>query len=219
MMKIRALLFSKTTKSIVAFVLSVLCVSLAESQNRVVISKPELMIFVLSAEGDTLHQAPIAAGRLFGQKRRADDWKTPEGHFRVKRISTWLPKTPEMAPYGSCFMLIETPGFYGIGMHGTNNPKSIGTRCSHGCIRMFNDDARTVLGLVEIGTPVIILPDTVGVYRSQKSNPILFEDVNVIAVSTGCLDRDVMSLIEHANEIKMSWARMRKMGLSYWFED
>ncbi|MBV9259934.1 MAG: L,D-transpeptidase [Pseudolabrys sp.] len=45
-------------------------------------------------------------------------------------------------------------GEYAI--HGTNNPGSIGGFVSHGCIRMFNRDIRTLYRLVDVGTPVIV---------------------------------------------------------------
>lgn len=188
------------------------------AQNRVVISKPALKIFVISDEGDTLHRAPIACGRLYGPKRHADDWRTPEGRFKVKRISPWLAKTPELAPFGTCFMLIDTPGFTGIGMHGTNNPKSIGTRCSHGCIRMYNEDARKVLGLVQVGTPVTILPDTVGLYRSRTRNPIVFSTIDM-SPDGGVYSNEVMDMMFGACEIKLPRPMIRKMKMNRLFED
>ncbi|CCF15163.1 putative L,D-transpeptidase YkuD domain protein [Brevibacillus laterosporus GI-9] len=42
------------------------------------------------------------------------------------------------------------------GIHGTNNPASIGKYVSHGCIRMYNRDVETLAKLVPIGTPVYI---------------------------------------------------------------
>lgn len=44
----------------------------------------------------------------------------------------------------------------GYGIHGTNNPRSIGTSVSHGCIRMRNEDIETLFRIVEVGTPVYI---------------------------------------------------------------
>jgi lipoprotein-anchoring transpeptidase ErfK/SrfK len=41
-------------------------------------------------------------------------------------------------------------------MHGTPVSSSIGTRASHGCIRMYIRDAERLYELVEIGTPVYI---------------------------------------------------------------
>jgi lipoprotein-anchoring transpeptidase ErfK/SrfK len=56
----------------------------------------------------------------------------------------------------SSFARIETPLGFGIGIHGTVVPSSIGTRCSDGCIRMFNRDVLELFDLVPLGTKVII---------------------------------------------------------------
>jgi lipoprotein-anchoring transpeptidase ErfK/SrfK len=44
----------------------------------------------------------------------------------------------------------------GIGIHGTNNPETIGRAASHGCIRLANWDAVRVKDLVSVGNTVII---------------------------------------------------------------
>lgn len=44
----------------------------------------------------------------------------------------------------------------GIGVHGTNNPETIGRAASHGCIRLANWDAARVKDVVSPGNPVII---------------------------------------------------------------
>jgi lipoprotein-anchoring transpeptidase ErfK/SrfK len=43
-----------------------------------------------------------------------------------------------------------------IGLHGTNDPTSIGNRKSHGCIRMSNKDIAKLVPLLPLGTPVDI---------------------------------------------------------------
>jgi hypothetical protein len=43
-------------------------------------------------------------------------------------------------------------------IHGTNNPASIGTQVSSGCIRLRNDDVIDLYRRVSIGTKVIVLP-------------------------------------------------------------
>lgn len=48
-------------------------------------------------------------------------------------------------------------GEYGI--HGTDNPSSVGRFVSHGCIRMRTPDAEELFKLVEVGTPVEIRYD------------------------------------------------------------
>jgi len=44
------------------------------------------------------------------------------------------------------------------GIHGTNDPSSIGKFVSHGCIRMYNSDVVGLSNLVPIGTQVTIRP-------------------------------------------------------------
>ncbi len=43
-------------------------------------------------------------------------------------------------------------------IHGTNEPKSIGTAVSSGCIRMLNADVIDLYNRVPIGTKVVVLP-------------------------------------------------------------
>jgi lipoprotein-anchoring transpeptidase ErfK/SrfK len=44
----------------------------------------------------------------------------------------------------------------GIGIHGTNNPETIGRAASHGCIRLANWDAIRLKDLISVGNTVII---------------------------------------------------------------
>jgi lipoprotein-anchoring transpeptidase ErfK/SrfK len=44
----------------------------------------------------------------------------------------------------------------GVGIHGTGDPGSIGTRASHGCIRMTVPDVIDLYPRVPVGTPVLI---------------------------------------------------------------
>jgi L,D-transpeptidase ErfK/SrfK len=58
-------------------------------------------------------------------------------------------------PFGARWMRLSISwGDYGI--HGTNNPNSIGKAVSHGCIRLYNEDVIELYDLVGIGTPVSI---------------------------------------------------------------
>jgi hypothetical protein len=43
-----------------------------------------------------------------------------------------------------------------VGIHGTAEPWSLGTRASHGCIRMLVPDVIDLYGRVPLGTPVLI---------------------------------------------------------------
>lgn len=93
---------------------------------------------------------------------------TPTGNFRViqkQRNPTWFPPNSPWAaglgpvppgvnnPLGTRWIGTSAPA---IGMHGTPSSGSIGSRASHGCIRMYIRDAERLYELVDIGTPVYI---------------------------------------------------------------
>jgi lipoprotein-anchoring transpeptidase ErfK/SrfK len=44
-----------------------------------------------------------------------------------------------------------------IGIHGTNDPSSIGKRVSSGCVRLRNEDITTLAGILPLGVPVEIV--------------------------------------------------------------
>ncbi|MFV3010809.1 L,D-transpeptidase [Clostridium botulinum] len=76
---------------------------------------------------------------------------TPKGNFKIinRAISPG-------GPFGARWLGLNIPyGDYGI--HGTNNPSSIGKSVSNGCIRMFNNQVIELSNLVPIGTTVAIV--------------------------------------------------------------
>lgn len=108
-------------------------------------------------EGDRpIVREPIGVGTT--------DTPTPGGLFFL----TELIRPPDPAgPYGAyAFGLSgysETLTSFGggdgvIGIHGTNDPDSLGNDVSHGCIRVSNEAITTMASLLPLGTPVSILP-------------------------------------------------------------
>lgn len=45
-------------------------------------------------------------------------------------------------------------------IHGTNMPETIGERVSSGCIRMLNEDVIDLYARVDVGTKIVVLPNT-----------------------------------------------------------
>lgn len=77
--------------------------------------------------------------------------RTPKGTFKIINRAI----NPG-GPFGVRWLGLDAPnGDYGI--HGTNNPSSIGKSVSNGCIRMHNKDVLEVSNLVPIGTVVKII--------------------------------------------------------------
>ena len=76
---------------------------------------------------------------------------TPKGNFKIVNKA----HNPG-GPFGAKWLGLSAPnGDYGI--HGTNNPSSIGKAVSNGCIRTYNNNIIEIYNLVPIGTPVKIV--------------------------------------------------------------
>ena len=97
--------------------------------------------------------APIGIGR--------GKWPTPTGNFyiregiRIKRgggvYGSFAFGTSAYSP-----TLSDWPGGGVIGIHGTNDPTSLGHDVSHGCIRVANEVITALAGYLPLGTPVVI---------------------------------------------------------------
>lgn len=91
-----------------------------------------------------------------------DNTPTPEGIYYTTELLA--PPDPD-GPYGvyayglSGFSeVLQTfrggPGQLGI--HGTNDPSSVGRKVSAGCIRMRNEDIARLAQVLPLGTPVLV---------------------------------------------------------------
>lgn len=146
-----------------------------KENSFIVISKPEYRLYVCEAvEGDTVCRAhyPVCVGLAKGQKQGKGDMRTPESSFakpfkitQITDASKWTHDfgdgRGEILSYGNWFMRLATPGFSGIGIHGsTNNESSVPGRGSEGCIRLRNNDLDQLKEkYAYVGMKVVILPD------------------------------------------------------------
>ncbi len=109
-----------------------------------------------------LRRFPVATGQSI--------YPTPTGRFRIVvmwKDPWWYPPTYDSwarglkpvppgpgNPLGTRWMGLSAPG---VGIHGTDDPSSIGYSVSHGCIRMQVPDAEWLFEHVKIGTTVFIV--------------------------------------------------------------
>ncbi|TKC16329.1 L,D-transpeptidase family protein [Robertmurraya kyonggiensis] len=97
---------------------------------------------ILLKDGVQQKQYPIAVGRMLHD--------TPAGNFIV------INRAPNPGgPFGTMWMSLSKEHY---GIHGTNDPSSIGHAVSRGCIRMHNHDVEELASIIPIGTPVLIHP-------------------------------------------------------------
>ncbi|MFV0524860.1 MAG: L,D-transpeptidase family protein [Acidimicrobiales bacterium] len=131
-------------------------VTVEELDVTVEISLSERTLAVVE-NGRTVLETPVAVG--------AGDNPTPPGTFFVTDKLESPSPDGAYGPYalglsGYSDTLTEFAGGNGqIGLHGTNDPDSIGRAVSHGCIRVPNSVISELAQRLPLGTPVIIGTD------------------------------------------------------------
>ena len=130
-------------------------VSVAPNPYRVIVSGAKHNLKLLK-ENKVVDTFTVGIGR--------DQYPTPGGVFYIKELLRPPDPTGAYGPYAyglSGFSNVkELANFEGgqgtIGIHGTNDPSSIGSSVSHGCVRMRNEDITKLAQVLPLGTPVEI---------------------------------------------------------------
>lgn len=95
----------------------------------------------LYRSGQVVKTYPVGIGKMLTQ--------TPVGEYVI------VNREPNPGgPYGAMWLSLSKLGY---GIHGTNNPSSIGKEVSKGCIRMHNRDVLELARQVPNGTRVMII--------------------------------------------------------------
>ncbi len=106
----------------------------------------------LYKNGLPVFQTIIGVGRSY--------WPTPHGEFYIREKLTGF-KNPMYGPlaFGTSArsaVLTDWPGGGFIGIHGTNEPRILPGRVSHGCIRLRNPSILKLAKLLPVGTPLTV---------------------------------------------------------------
>lgn len=159
------------------------CGKILNANKRfIVVDKGKMKLFLYDPYGNILKSYGIACAKNYGTKQKKGDSRTTEGFFIAEGVydsSNWLftddngYTSPTKGVYGPKFIRVQRP----IGIHGTGSPGSIGKRCSHGCIRVTNQNILELTKYVGSGTPIIISPGPrdmavnaqAGIYRASVS--------------------------------------------------
>lgn len=134
-----------------------------EPPRTIIIDTPNTYLYLTIGHGKAIRYG-------IGVGREGFTWSGTERISRMKEWPDWLPP-PEMIkrqPYLPRFMAggetnpLGARAMY-LGdteyrIHGTNQPFTIGTFVSSGCIRLTNEDVEDLYSRVRVGTRVIVLP-------------------------------------------------------------
>jgi lipoprotein-anchoring transpeptidase ErfK/SrfK len=133
-----------------------------EPAGTVIIDTPNKFLFLVQGDGKALRYG-IGVGRpgftwagvkRVSAKREWPDW-TPPSEMLQRRpdLPRHMAGGPEN-PLGARAMYLGNT-LYRI--HGSNEPWTIGTQVSSGCIRMRNEDVIDLYGRVKVGTKVVVI--------------------------------------------------------------
>jgi lipoprotein-anchoring transpeptidase ErfK/SrfK len=91
----------------------------------------------------------------------ADDGPTPGGLYFVNVLlksddASYGPYAFGLSGHSDVYQTFNG-GDGQLGLHGTDQPDKIGTKVSHGCIRLKNEDITTLAQQLPLGTPIQIL--------------------------------------------------------------
>jgi lipoprotein-anchoring transpeptidase ErfK/SrfK len=153
-----------------------------EAPGTIVIDTPNTYLYFVLGDGRALRYG-------IGVGREGFTWSGVESISRMAEWPDWFPPAEMIArqPYLPRFMA-GGPGnplgaralYLGNSqyrIHGTNDPSTIGHQVSSGCIRLTNEDIVDLFGRVQVGTRVVVLPQT-------RRNPVAHATTPpVVAVS------------------------------------
>jgi lipoprotein-anchoring transpeptidase ErfK/SrfK len=133
-----------------------------EGAGTIVIDTPNKFLYLVQGDGRALRYG-IGVGRpgftwsgtkTISAKREWPDW-TPPSEMLARRPD--LPRHMEGGPENPLGARAMYLGSSLYRIHGSNEPWTIGTNVSSGCIRMRNQDVIDLYGRVNVGTKVVVL--------------------------------------------------------------
>jgi L,D-transpeptidase ErfK/SrfK len=138
-------------------------------RHGIVLNMVELRLFYFSSDGKYLFTFPVGMGRVnwrtptiiskIVKKEKDPTWFVPDS-IRDYTLETKGELLPEYVlagpknPLGKYALYLQKDGYL---IHGTNQPESVGTFVSSGCIRLWDNPIEMLYEDVPIGTPVYII--------------------------------------------------------------
>jgi lipoprotein-anchoring transpeptidase ErfK/SrfK len=157
-----------------------------EPAGTIIIDTPNTYLYLVLGGGQAMRYG-------IGVGREGFTWAGTERISRLKEWPDWFPPSEmiERQPYLPR-MMAGGPGnplgaralylgktLYRI--HGTNQPSTIGSFVSSGCIRLLNEDIEDLYSRVQIGTRVVVLPGKAPEHVANTGAPANQEPPNPMA--------------------------------------
>jgi lipoprotein-anchoring transpeptidase ErfK/SrfK len=133
-----------------------------EAPGTIIINTPERMLYLVEGGGRALRYG-IGVGRpgftwagvhTVTNKREWPDWTPPDDMLKRRPD---LPRHMEGGPENPLGARAMYLGSTLYRIHGSNEPWTIGTAVSSGCIRMRNEDVIDLYNRVKVGAKVVVI--------------------------------------------------------------
>lgn len=200
-------------------------------RRGIVLNVPEMRLYyyppVRRGHPAVVITYPVGIGR--------DGWETPVGATRVVskiRHPAWYPPAsireehagngdplPKYVPpgpdnpLGQFALQLGVPGYL---IHGTNHPYGVGMQVSHGCVRLYPEDIKSLFGGVPVGTPVRLVHELykVGWQRGRlylETHPPVTPEGRVAARDLTPVVRMVIDATRGHAGYAIDWQRLRRL--------
>jgi lipoprotein-anchoring transpeptidase ErfK/SrfK len=145
-----------------------------EAPGTIVIDTPHTYLYYVVGGGRAIRYA-IGVGRegftwsgvqKISRKAEWPDWVPPAEMIRRQQyLPRWVAGGPGN-PLGARAMYLGDTQYR---IHGTNDPTTIGKKVSSGCVRLTNEDVIDLYGRINLGSKVVVLPDTSPRLRGEEA--------------------------------------------------
>jgi lipoprotein-anchoring transpeptidase ErfK/SrfK len=140
-----------------------------ERRGTIIINTDEKALYFVIGQESAIRYG-VAVGRegfdwagiaRVGRKVEWPKWTPPAAMIKRRpELAKWadgMPGGPDNPLGARALYLFTKAGDTGFRVHGTNEPQSIGTAASSGCIRMLNEEVAELYDSVPIGSKVIVI--------------------------------------------------------------
>ena len=154
-------------------------------------------------------------------KHRDPAWRVPPSIHEERRLQgePELPALVEPGADNPLGMHALQTGFSAIFIHSTNRPWGIGLPVTHGCLRLYPEDAAELFAAVRIGTPVRIVsePFLVGVTDAgafMASFEAAGDENEALWQAASAVSRVVEEQARRNRRLAVDWSRVREAALA-----
>ncbi len=178
-----------------------------EAPGTIVIDTPNTYLYLVLGNGKAMRYG-IGVGRdgftWAGVQHVARKAEWPDWHPPAEMIARqpYLPRFTAGGPGNPLGARAMYLGNTVYRIHGTNDPSTIGKRVSSGCIRLTNEDVSDLYSRVNVGTKVVVLPQTVQAKRAIPAQ----------VASSGVQQASSYAPMRPTRE-QATWASIRPAGL------